>query len=74
MWVLRLEEIVQRGIEMGQISDRQKNEIIRTRFWRIFFKTKSCRMQLESTMVRLKNLEIENKSKVIRVLDFETFC
>ena len=31
-------------------------------------------MQLESTMVRLKNLEIENKSKVIRVLDFETFC
>ena len=30
---LSLEEIVQRGIEKGQISKGQKDEILRTRFW-----------------------------------------
>ena len=34
MWGLRLEEIVQRGIEKGQISEGQKDEMLRTRFWR----------------------------------------
>ena len=34
MWGLRLEEIVQRDIEKGQISEGQKDEMLRTRFWR----------------------------------------
>ena len=54
MWGLRLEEIVQRGIEKGLISKGQKDEMLITRFWRICFITKNCRMQQESTMIRLK--------------------
>ena len=35
MWgLLRSEEIVKRGIVKGQIIDEQKDEMLRTRFWR----------------------------------------
>lgn len=34
MWSLRLEEIVQRGIDKGQIEEEKKDEMLRNRFWR----------------------------------------
>lgn len=34
MWGLRLEEIVQKAVEKGHINESQKNEMLRTKFWR----------------------------------------
>ena len=39
LWGLRLEEIIQRGIEKGHIDASQKNDMLRTRFWRALFST-----------------------------------
>ena len=37
MWGLRLEEIVQKAIEKGHITESQKNEMLRTWFWRALY-------------------------------------
>ena len=37
MWGMRLEEIVQRGIEKGQIELEKRDEMLRTRFWRYLY-------------------------------------
>ena len=37
MWGLRLEEIVQRAIEKGHLNDNQKDEMLRTKFWRALY-------------------------------------
>ena len=37
MWGMRLEEIVQRGIEKGQIEVEKRDEMLRTRFWRYLY-------------------------------------
>ena len=37
MWGLRLEEIVQKAIEKGHITESQKNEMLRTKFWRALY-------------------------------------
>ena len=34
MWGMRLKQIVQRGIEKGQIEVEKRDEMLRTRFWR----------------------------------------
>ena len=37
MWGMRLEQIVQRGIEKGQIEVEKRDEMLRTRFWRYLY-------------------------------------
>ena len=37
MWGLRLEQLVQRGIEKGQIDEAKRDEMLRTRFWRYLY-------------------------------------
>lgn len=62
MWSLRLEEIVQRGIDKGQIEESKKDEMLRNRFWRYL-----CNKELQNATAvhfeRMKTFD-ELRSKV----------
>ena len=39
MWGLRIEEILQKAIDKGHVTKEQRNDMLRTKFWRSLYST-----------------------------------
>ena len=42
LWCIRIEEIVQNTIEKGHVTPLQKNNMLKTKFWRSLYRIEEC--------------------------------
>ena len=65
-----VEEIIQRGIEKGHIDASQKNDMLRTRFWRALFSTE---LKNATRLHYVQCQDFETLRKKVREEEYEMF-
>ncbi|XP_060596118.1 golgin subfamily A member 6-like protein 22 [Ruditapes philippinarum] len=69
-WGIRLETIVQKAIEKGHVSESQKDEMLKTRFWR---QLKSEQLKNATRMYFETAKSFEELRKKVRLEEYEMF-